>query len=133
MRREQLLPINNDKEWSNVFVLGSRVVVIELFVDKNLQEEVVPSTYVTQEEVVPSIYVIPSSSSYMPCWDSQEASPSNVGVGPSQRVVNVPNIRVGRHEEELGVRIDEPCDEPRTGNAIDARTFPSHPFHDVSP
>src|SRR4051812_43402717 len=54
-KRTTALPISNDKQWSSVFVLGSRVVVVELFVEthrKNLQEEVVPpTTNVTQDDV----------------------------------------------------------------------------------
>ena len=38
-----------------------------------------------------------------------------------------------RHVEEFGGIVDEPGDEPRTGDAIDFRTFPCNPFHGTSP
>lgn len=35
----------------------------------------------------------------------------------------------GRHEEELGLGVDEARDQPRTGYAIDLWTFPGYPLH----
>jgi hypothetical protein len=36
---------------------------------------------------------------------------------------------VGRDEQEFGLWIDKARDQPRTGDAIDARTFAGHPLH----
>src|SRR4051812_18356952 len=37
-KRKVALPVSNDKEWSNVFVLGFRVGLVELFVEKYRKE-----------------------------------------------------------------------------------------------
>src|SRR4051812_24174846 len=34
-KRTVVLPVSNDREWSNVFVVGSKVVIVELFVEKH--------------------------------------------------------------------------------------------------
>src|SRR5262249_23488785 len=38
-----------------------------------------------------------------------------------------------RHEQERRVLIDESTDQPGAGDAIDARSFASHPLHRDSP
>src|SRR2546422_7959686 len=40
---------------------------------------------------------------------------------------------VGRHEEKRRALVDEPRDQPRTDDAVDARLFPGDPFHQQSP
>jgi hypothetical protein len=37
-----------------------------------------------------------------------------------------------RHEEEFRLAVDEPCDEPRTSDAVDFRTFSCDPAHAAS-
>src|SRR6267142_3419309 len=39
----------------------------------------------------------------------------------------------GRHEQELGFRIDEARDQPGTGDAVDLRAFTRDPFHSRLP
>src|SRR3990167_2800090 len=36
---------------------------------------------------------------------------------------------LGRHVQELGLRIDEARDQPRTGDAVDLRALARDPFH----
>src|SRR5439155_2717327 len=39
----------------------------------------------------------------------------------------------GRHEEEFGIVVDEPDDEPGTGDPVDLRAFAGNPLHADSP
>src|SRR3954469_24995286 len=73
-KRTVVVPIRNDREWANVFVVGSRVVLVKLFVEKYRKEQhethEEDTLFDTQEEV-PNTYVFASSSPYMACRDSQ--------------------------------------------------------------
>jgi hypothetical protein len=36
---------------------------------------------------------------------------------------------ISRDEEELGLRVEKPADEPAGGGSIDSNSCASHPFH----
>src|SRR5690349_7162236 len=40
---------------------------------------------------------------------------------------------LGRHIQELGIRLDEAPDQPGTGDAVDLGTFTGYPLHGVLP
>src|SRR5207249_10381854 len=60
--------------------------------------------------------------------DVSELHPWNV-VGDGPFTLGNRHNLVCRHEEERRVLVDEPRDQPRTGDAVDTRPFTSHPFH----
>src|SRR6266403_3496084 len=57
-----------------------------------------------------------------------ELHPRNV-VGNGPFTLGNRHDLICRHEQERRVLVDEPRDQPRTGDAVDARLFTSHPFH----
>src|SRR2546426_1223131 len=64
--------------------------------------------------------------------DVSELHPRHV-VGNGPFTLGNRHDLVRRHEEERRVLVDESRDQPRTGDAVDARLFTSHPFHQGSP